>query len=122
MDNSPPAILYQMMKGEVPPQDTAYYQQLSDEAIQEAARLYAGESEVAFSDIGYSEDMAGRNKADGLIDSIKDGIKKIKKYVDKSFTEFKSKGKVQKVALDRSGAKGQGQIDEQRWAQLWWSY
>ena len=114
------AILYQMMIDGASPERAAYYQERSENAIENAAALFAADEMLAFTYLGYPKETI-EGKAEGLIDSIKKRIKEIKKYIDKSFKKFARKEKI-KVALDRQGVKGDGEVDTDRWALLWWNY
>lgn len=115
------AMLYQMRIIEASTVEARFYQQKSDEAILEAARLFNGHPQSAFDHLGYPGEYID-GKAEGYLKGVKRRIKKVKRFVDKAFKDFTRNGKVRKVVMDRSGSKGEGETDVERTAILWWNY
>lgn len=113
------AILYQMMQEE--DLKNQIYQQKSDAILLKAAQFMEGDVTGAYSMLGVREEHAV-GKAKSLVEKIKERIKKVKEYVDKGFNMYLRRREIKNVVLDRSGARGRGEIDED-WAELlFWSH
>jgi hypothetical protein len=117
------AILYQMMIAGGP-EDSIYYQQQSEIALLKSAQLLEGDVDGAFAILGYAEERSD-GKAESFTDKIKERIRKVKDFVDRSFKKFRKefgRGEIKGVALDRHGVKGWGELDQDRGELLAWSY
>jgi tetratricopeptide (TPR) repeat protein len=115
------AILYQMMKSGAAPRDTVEYQRQSEGALLQAAQILEGDAQNAFNLLQFPEEGAA-GKAESFVEKVKRQINKVKNYVDKSFKKYLQKQEVKGIVLDRHGAKGRGEIDQDRTALLAWIY
>jgi tetratricopeptide (TPR) repeat protein len=115
------AILYQMMIEGAAPRDSADYQRKTDKALLQAAQLLEGDMQSAYVILGLPEEPTD-TKAESLTEKLKRRIKQVKDFVDQAFKKHLGRKKIEAVILDRHGAKGRGEIDEDRSALLSWSY
>jgi len=111
------AILYQIMKLEAAPQDTMDYQRRSDAELLRAAQIFEGDVQAAFALLQFPEE-----NTDVKAGKVRETIKKIKNLVDKGFKRYLQRREVRNIVLDRHGAKGRGEIDDDRSALLAWIY
>jgi tetratricopeptide (TPR) repeat protein len=116
------AILYQMIIVGASARDSIDYQRKTDEALLKAAQLLKGDAKDAYTILGLPEEPIIEGKAASLVDKIKRKIRQVKEFVDKSFRKYAQEQKIEGVVLDRHGAKGRGQIDEDRGELLAWNY
>jgi len=115
------AILYQMMKQGVAPKDTMAYQRQSDAELLSAAQILLGDAQSAFALLQFPEEERADSKGD-IADALKKRIRQIKRFIDGGFKKFVKTRKIEGVAIDRSGAKGRGETDDDRSALLAWNY
>ncbi|MCI0692363.1 hypothetical protein L0337_10225 [candidate division KSB1 bacterium] len=116
------AILYQMMKDGAAPKDTMEYQRQSEDALLQAAQILEGDAESAFNLLQFPEEGTD-GKAESLVEKVKRQIKNVKAFVDRSFKRHVAgKKEIKPIVLDRHGAKGRGETDENRAALLAWIY
>ncbi len=115
------AILYQMMKQDVAPADTVTYQRKSDAELLSAAQIFVGNSQSAFALLQFPEEERTDSKGD-KVGALKKRIRQIKRFIDGGFKKFAKTRKIEGIAIDRSGAKGRDETDDDRSALLAWNY
>lgn len=114
------AMLYQMMYDSTA--KNSIYQRESEKVLLKAAQLLEGNSVTAYALFSFEERTEVDGKAKGLFDKLANRIKKVKDYVDKSFTKYLQQKEVTGIALDKYGTKGRGEIDPDWGLLLFWSY
>jgi tetratricopeptide (TPR) repeat protein len=115
------AILYQMMIIGASAQESVGYQRKTDEALLKAAQLLEGDTKSAYAILGFPEERLD-GKAGSFVDKVKKRIRQVKEFVDESFKKYLQKQEIKVVVIDKHGAKGRGDVDEDRWALLAWIY
>jgi tetratricopeptide (TPR) repeat protein len=115
------AILFQMMQIGASPKDSANYQRWADAEILRAAQILEGDAQGAFDLLQFPEESAD-GKAGGWGNKLKAKIQKVKDFVDRAFRAHVQRKEIRGVALDRHGAKGRGEVDDDRSALLAWIY
>jgi len=116
------AILYEIMKSEAAPKETARYQNQSNQALEQAARILLGDAQNAFALLGLPEESVASGKSAPEPTPKKSIIRKIKSFIDGGFKKYVRTRRIEGVALDRSGAKGRNETDPNRRSLLAWSY